>query len=206
MIRIIFFSFFLIKAIFSYAQHDTIQLISWNIKDFGKTKNTAELEQIADIVKDADIVAIQEVVAGYGGAQAVAKLSDILNRKGAKWDYIVSDPTKSSKYLTERYAYVWKTKNIKIKNRGKLIDTLKNLIEREPHVVDFYFKRKKITVINYHSIPFTKNPRDEITALTNYILNTYNSLGLPSNTSVQRPSTKTDSVMPLKSMETNCSS
>jgi hypothetical protein len=31
------------------------------------------------------IIAIQEVVAGYGGAQAVAKLADELNRKGSKW-------------------------------------------------------------------------------------------------------------------------
>jgi hypothetical protein len=30
-------------------------------------------------VRDYDIIAIQEVVAGYGGAQAVAKLADELN-------------------------------------------------------------------------------------------------------------------------------
>lgn len=173
MSKFIFFTFFLLQITFSYAQHDTIQLISWNIKDFGRTKDSFELERIAEITKDADIIAIQEVVAGYGGAQAVAKLSDILNRKGAKWDYIVSNPTKSSKYLTERYAYIWKTKHIKIKNRGQLIDSLKDVIEREPHAVDFYLRGKKFTVLNYHSIPFSKNPRDEITALTNYIMNTY---------------------------------
>jgi hypothetical protein len=44
-------------------------------------------------VRDYDIIAIQEVVAGYGGAQAVAKLADELNRKGSKWNYIISDPT-----------------------------------------------------------------------------------------------------------------
>ena len=64
------------------AQIDDIQLISWNIKDFGKTKNNEELHRIADIVKESDILAIQEVVAGYGGAQAVARLTDNLNRMG----------------------------------------------------------------------------------------------------------------------------
>ncbi len=69
---------------------------------------------MAELVRDADIVAIQEVVAGYGGAQAVARLVDNLNRKGAKWDYVISDPTNSPKYVTERYAFIWKTKNINI--------------------------------------------------------------------------------------------
>lgn len=55
------------------AQNDEIQLISRNIKDFGKTKNFEELSQIAEIVREVDILAIQEVVAGYGGARAVAK-------------------------------------------------------------------------------------------------------------------------------------
>jgi endonuclease/exonuclease/phosphatase family metal-dependent hydrolase len=164
---IIFVLFFLR----GFSQNESIQVISWNIRDFGKTKNSDELEKIADIIKNADIVAIQEVVSGYGGAQAVAKLSDILNRKGAKWDYIVSDPTKSSKYMTERYAFIWKTKNIKIKNRGKLLKDLQNDIEREPLLVDFYKEGKRFSIMNFHSIPHSKNPKPEIKALTNYIIN-----------------------------------
>ncbi|MEC3966232.1 hypothetical protein [Flagellimonas halotolerans] len=75
-----------------FAQTEEIQLVSWNIKDFGRTKNTDELNQIAEIVRDLDILAVQEVVSGNGGAQAVAKLTDLLNRKGAKWDYVINDP------------------------------------------------------------------------------------------------------------------
>ncbi len=154
---------------------NTIHLISWNIRDFGKTKSTEELEKIANIIKAADIIAIQEVVSGYGGAQAVAKLSGILNRKGAKWDYIVSDPTYSSKYLTERYAFIWKTKHIKIKDRGKLLKELQNDIEREPLLVDFYLDGKRFSIMNFHSIPHSKNPRTEIKLLTDYIINNSNS-------------------------------
>jgi endonuclease/exonuclease/phosphatase family metal-dependent hydrolase len=172
--------FFFIVILFLFfsnntSKSDSIQLVSWNIRDFGKTKSTEELEKIANIIKDADIVAIQEVVSGYGGAQAVAKLSAILNRKGAKWDYIVSHPTKSSKYMTERYAIIWKTKHIKIKDRGKLLKELQDDIEREPLLVDFYLDGKRFSIINFHSIPHSKNPRTEIKALTEYIINSNNS-------------------------------
>ncbi|WP_047246514.1 endonuclease/exonuclease/phosphatase family protein [Maribacter thermophilus] len=154
----------------SYSQQKDIRLISWNIQDFGKTKNNAELEQIAELVRDADIVAIQEVVAGYGGAQAVAKLSDLLNRKGAKWDYVISDPTESPKYATERYAFIWKTKHIKIKNRGRLLSELKTVIDREPFLLDFFVENKRFTIVNFHSRPHSKEPRPEITALTDYLI------------------------------------
>lgn len=154
-----------------FSQADEINLISWNIRDFGKTKSNEELEQIAEVVRDTDILAIQEVVAGYGGAQAVAKLSDILNRKGSKWDYVISDKTNSSKYVTERYAIIWKTKHIKIKNRGWLLDELDTEIDREPFLLDFYLKEKKFTILNFHSRPHDKNPESEIKALNNFVIN-----------------------------------
>jgi len=160
---------FLLSLSFNVQSQKTeISLVSWNIRDFGKTKNSDELEKISEIVKDADILAIQEVVAGYGGAQAVAKLSDILNRKGSKWDYAISNPTSSSKYVTERYAFIWKTKHIKIKNRGWLLDELNAQIDREPFLLNFYLNKQKFTVVNFHSRPHDKNPESEIDALSNF--------------------------------------
>lgn len=173
--RFFFKILFFLISLNSISQNDSINVISWNIRDFGKTKSLVELEKIANIIKDADIVAIQEVVSGYGGAQAVAKLSDILNRKGAKWDYVVSDPTKSSKYMTERYAFIWKTTDIKIKNRGRLVSELHDKIEREPFMIDFYTNGKQFSVLNFHSIPHSKNPRPEIEALTNFVITLKNS-------------------------------
>jgi len=159
--------FFIFISITSFSQD--ITLISWNIRDFGKTKNSKELDQIAEIVRDVDILAIQEVVAGYGGAQAVAKLTDNLNRKGSQWDYVISNPTNSTKYVTERYAFIWKTKDIKIKNRGELIKDLDSLIDREPFYIDFYVNGDKLSIINFHSRPHDKNPESEIMAITNYL-------------------------------------
>lgn len=152
------------------AQKEEVSIISWNIRDFGKTKNSEELNQIAELVRDVDILAIQEVVAGYGGAQAVAKLTDILNRKGSKWDYVISDPTKGPKYTTERYAFIWKTHKIKIKNRGRLISELESLVDREPFLLDFYLGGKQFSMVNFHSRPYNKDPESEIEALTNYII------------------------------------
>ena len=160
---------FLVLLHFNVSSQEAISIISWNIRDFGRTKSNEELDEMAEIVRDADIVAIQEVVAGYGGAQAVAKLADNLNRKGSKWDYVISNPTNSTKYVTERYAFIWKTKNIKIKNRGLLITELDSLVDREPFYLDFYVRGQKLTVINFHSRPHDKNPEGEITAITDYL-------------------------------------
>ncbi len=171
MVKKIVLILILFLSLNSFSQQIDFNLISWNIQDFGKTKNEKELEEIAEILREADLIAIQEVVAGYGGAQAVAKLTDILNRKGAQWDYVISDPTNSSKYVTERYAVVWKTKHIKIKNRGKLITELDTLVDREPFLIDFYMADKKLTLINFHARPHNKNPEAEIKALTKYIIN-----------------------------------
>src|SRR5882672_4396646 len=73
---------------------ENIKICSWNLMDFGKSKSDSEIQLIANTLKNYDIVLIQEVVAkDPGGAQAVARLSESLNRKGAKWDYRISDPT-----------------------------------------------------------------------------------------------------------------
>lgn len=69
----------LVAATWSVAQ--VITVCTWNLKDFGKSKTDDEISYIAGTLKDFDIVAIQEVVAGDGGAQTVAQLQDVLNRK-----------------------------------------------------------------------------------------------------------------------------
>ena len=102
--KFIYLFFFFSLPIFSQTK-----LLSWNLENFGKSKSDQEISFIANTIKDYDIITIQEVVAGNGGAQAVVRLADELNRKGSKWDYRISDPTSSSSYKTERYAFLWKT-------------------------------------------------------------------------------------------------
>jgi len=101
--------FFLTITIVTNAQ---LKTLSWNVENLGSSKTEATILFIANTVKGYDIVALQEVVAGDGGAQAVARLVDELNRKGTKWDYCISDPTSSTAYKTERYAFLWKTASV----------------------------------------------------------------------------------------------
>lgn len=139
-----------------------VKISSWNLQNFGKTKTATEIEFIANTLKDFDIVALQEIVAGFGGTQAVAKLADELNGKGAKWEYTVSDPTKSTPYATERYAYLWKTAKVKKIRQARLEQRYVDLIDREPFYIDFVYKEKVFTLVNFHAIPKKKQPETEI--------------------------------------------
>ena len=139
-----------------------VKLVSWNIENLGKSKSAAEINFIANTIKNYDIIAIQEVVAGYGGAQAVAMLADELNRKGSKWDYVISEPTSSSEYKTERYAFIWKTAVVKKIGRAWLEKKYHLEIDREPFYCTFEYKNNRFTVVNFHAITKKMQPETEI--------------------------------------------
>lgn len=139
-----------------------IKISSWNLQNFGKTKREAEIGFMANMLKDFDLVAIQEVVAGYGGSQAVARLANALNRKGGKWEYVVSDPTQSTPYATERYAYLWKSATVKQVKKAWLDQNYVAQIDREPYMMDFSYKGKTFTLVSFHAIPKKKQPETEI--------------------------------------------
>ncbi|MCE2789643.1 MAG: endonuclease/exonuclease/phosphatase family protein [Saprospiraceae bacterium] len=134
-------------------QSPEIKVISWNIRDFGQSRNDQEIEQIAGILKTADIICIQEVVAGHpGGAQAVGRLATALTRNGQNWDYRISDPTQSpNSHIRERYAFLWKSSRITIKDRPFLLKAVDAAVHREPYVGIFKAYQSEIVVINYHS-------------------------------------------------------
>lgn len=144
-------------------QQDTFVMLTWNIANFGKSKDDAEILFVAKTIKNADIVSIQEVSTGAAGAKAVAQLADELNRMGAKWDYTISDPTTGNG--SERYAFLWKTAKIKNKTRPWLEKDLDALIDREPYLGRFTFNGKDFLMVNFHAIPKSKKPATEIVEL-----------------------------------------
>jgi len=150
----------------SLKKSDVLKIASWNIRDLGKTKDAQELLQIAKIIRDYDIVAIQEVVGkDPAGAKAVAKIADELNRMGSKWDYRISNPTNSSSvYISERYAFLWKTSKVKMTSRAYLDSELEDKCYREPFIGKFLLKNgtEPFYVINFHSRKFNDNPEEEI--------------------------------------------
>ena len=139
-----------------------VKLLSWNVENLGKSKSEANITFIANTINDFDVVALQEVVAGEGGAQAVAKLADELNRKGSKWDYIISNPTSSSAYKTERYAFLWKTSKVKKIGEAWLEKKYHLEIDREPYYCTFQYNNKQFTIANFHAITKSKQPETEI--------------------------------------------
>lgn len=151
---------------------EILTLASWNIQHLGRTKTEEEIQQIAQILRNFDIVAIQEVVAkNPAGAQAVAKIADKLNRMGAKWDYIVSNPTKSpSPYISERYAFLWKTSKVEMIHRAYLDEQLEEVCYREPYIARFRKKGSKMHfyVVNFHARRYNMNPDEEIIYLLDY--------------------------------------
>ena len=149
--------FFLLSALL-FSQ---TKVLSWNIENFGKSKSEIQLNFIANTIKDYDIITIQEVVAGYGGAQSVTKLVEILNLKGFKWEYQISNPTSSSAYKKERYAFIWKTSKAKLKNAW--LEKKYHLeIDREPYFATFEIDKKTITLVTYHAITKSRQPETEI--------------------------------------------
>lgn len=132
--------------------------------DFGKTKSDTEIEFIANTVKNYDIVLIQEVVAkDPAGVQAVARLSDVLNRKGAKWEYKVSDATSGeSSYKRERYAYLWKPSKVTLVGKPWLELKYATEINREPFYATFKAGNKEFTIANFHAITKDMQPETEI--------------------------------------------
>lgn len=152
--------FWSISALLS-AQCTTIA--SWNIANFGESKDQDEIKFIASVLKTYDIVAIQEVSISDAGARAVSWLADELNRTGEKWDYRVSDPTSGEG--SERYAYVWNTSKARLHGKPWLEDSLSALINREPYMASFICKTDTFLLANIHTVPTSKNPASEISKL-----------------------------------------
>lgn len=187
-----------------------VSVCSWNLKNFGKSKTDQEIEIIANTVRSFDVVAIQEVVAGYGGSQAVARLHDALNRKGAKWEYVISEATSSSPYRSEKYAYLWKSSKLKKVGEAWLEMEYSHLIEREPYFIRFNSNGKHFTLVSFHALPKAKQPETEIKYFKYFdgIYPTENLLfcgdfNLPSTHSVFNPLKKMGYAPALQGMKTS---
>jgi len=154
LIVFIFFTFQIVNA--------QPSLLSWNLSNLGHAKSDTTLLFIANQIKPYDIVALQEIVVNPSGAQAVAKLAEELNRTGNKWAYAVSEPTSSSAYKSERYAFLWQTAKVKLIGQPWLEKKYALEIDREPFYATFQYQNKQFTVVNFHAITKKRQPETEI--------------------------------------------
>lgn len=152
-----FIFLFLFICCSTFAQ---IKIVSWNVQNFGNSKSDSVVAYMASVVKSADIIALQEMISTHGGFQTVARFAKQLNRSGDKWDYVVSKAT--SGQGSERYAFLWKTSKIKLKNAPWLDLNFANYINREPYFGTFIYNKKEFTLASFHAVPKKKQPEAEI--------------------------------------------
>jgi len=174
--RLVFFISIVLNSLQVFCQ-DPISVVSWNLKDMGASKSETEVRFMAGQIKNYDVVAIQEVVVSAGGAQAVARLVDELNRSGNSWDYTVSDPTLSSGNKQERYAFVWKKSRLSKVGAAWLDKKYAVEMEREPYLITLKNAGSIFTLVSFHAITKTQQPETEIKYLK-YFRETYPSLNL----------------------------
>lgn len=143
----------------------------WNACNFGEKKmkkkvvvngkEVSVIYQMAQTVKNLDILVIQEVSTSDFGAKAVAMFADELNRTGSKWEYIVSDRTSGDG--SERYAVLWKTSAVSfiVRPNSGLDIALSSVLDREPYHAQLKMKSKNLNVYSFHLVPTAKNPENE---------------------------------------------
>ncbi len=142
-----------------------LKLVSWNMCNIGISKDDKEIEYMADMLKDYDIIAVQEISTKLSGPRAIVKLNEQLNLRGDKWDYVISDPTSGTG--SERYAYLWKKGRTKLSGRTWLAKarSLDDKLDREPFMARFYVGNDAVLIANFHAVPTSKKPEKEIAEL-----------------------------------------
>ncbi len=142
-----------------------VRLVSWNLYNWGRTKDDEEIEIAAETLRDVDLVAVQEVVTSPPGAQAIAKLDAALDRTGFEWDYRLSDRTTGDG--SERYSFLWKPSRVRLVGQAWLEPSLAEPIDREPYLARFEHRKtgQRLLVASLHAVPSSKNPAREVALL-----------------------------------------
>jgi endonuclease/exonuclease/phosphatase family metal-dependent hydrolase len=140
---------------------DRLRVATFNIQRFGSKKSAdAEvMRNIARIVSQFDLVAIQEVQSP--DSMPVARLVDLINRSGGRYDAAVSEPIGRTTYL-EQYAMVWDTTRVAlIPESAYLVRDDADRMHRPPMVASFETRIPpppgdrpfRFTVISAHTDP-----------------------------------------------------
>jgi len=114
--------------------NDTIRIATFNIQVFGESKlnDTEAMQAIVAILRNFDVIAIQEVRAIT--QDILPNLMQLLNADGHQYDYAIG-PRLGRSNSKEQYAFVFDTQTIEI-DRYQLytVDDPDDLLHREPLV------------------------------------------------------------------------
>ena len=146
---------------------DTIRIASFNIRMFGKTKagRADVMQQIAAVVTQFDLVAIQEIRGG--DATPIDALTRLIRSSGRDYDATLSEPIGESNQV-ESYAYVFDRSRIAlVSGSAYLVNDDEERMSREPMVASFETRPQPIAgrepfrfnLINAHTDPDEVTPR-----------------------------------------------
>lgn len=143
---------------------ENLLVASWNIKEFGHTKQRLNEAYfyIAEIISHFDLIAVQEVKSTLKDLQIIMRIL------GSDWDYIINDITNGSSGNSERSAYLFNNKRIRMSGlAGELVlwpkitqgSEIKQL-KRTPYIIGFKAGWKSFAMINLHLHP--GDDRDDV--------------------------------------------
>ena len=153
--------------ILSFCKSKELTIATWNLQHFGKSKSDSIIQVIAEVVKDFDIIAIQEVVGKSGGKKALARLKIALNQHAGSWQFVLSERPTTGNNQYEYYAFLWNEEKVAL-HQAWLEKSFKDEITREPYLGTFIFQKDTFTLVNFHAVPKSKQPEREIKYLKYY--------------------------------------
>ncbi|MBN1597642.1 MAG: endonuclease/exonuclease/phosphatase family protein [Bacteroidales bacterium] len=153
-------------------------IASWNLKEFGHT--TQRLPEtyfyIAEIINSFDLVGVQEIKSGMRDLEIISSLL------GNDWSFIVNDITEGNDGNSERSAYLYNNKRVKLSGLAGELVPWKKIIDsspidqfkRTPYITGFTARWKSFVLINLHLHPKDKpedveRRRNEVTLLLNML-------------------------------------
>ncbi|HTN76177.1 MAG TPA: endonuclease/exonuclease/phosphatase family protein [Pirellulaceae bacterium] len=138
---------------------ETIRIASFNIQVFGETKaqNAPVMDVLARIVRNFDVVAIQEIRAK--SQDVVPYFVEQINSAGRRYDYVIGERLGRSN-SKEQYAFIFDTQSVEV-DRGQLYTVADpdDLLHREPLVALFRVRGPApeqaftFTLANIHTDP-----------------------------------------------------
>ena len=142
-------------------EDSSVHLLTWNLYNIGKSKDSSELAYIANIIKDYDVIAIQEVSSSSYGPNAMQRLDQALEKIEKGWSFIVSEPTTYKETRSdERYAFFWKEEKLEL-DTAWLASDFADTLDREPFLARFTYLDNDFTLLSFHAVPKSKKPVKE---------------------------------------------
>jgi deoxyribonuclease-1-like protein len=148
-----------------------LRIASFNIQDFGNSKAAKSyvMYTLADIVRQFDIVAVQEI--STKNEYLIPNFIKLINQSGRKYDHVIGRRLGNTTQK-EQYAYLFDTQRVEVDHQS--VYTLgdpDNLLEREPLVATFRAREVDpdlaftFTLVTIHTDPSPGVVEQELDAL-----------------------------------------